>query len=66
MEQLPILLDALCVFWQTNPVQLRIAIVDTAAVSLAEGFRLGVPNGECFTVIFIFNVAEHIVTICNV
>ena len=65
IEELTILVDALLVLGQADLFPLRVAIVDTAAVSLFEGFRLGVPNRECITVVFIFVIAK-LVTICNV
>ena len=65
IEELTILVDALLVLGQTNLFPLRVTVVDTAAVSLSEGFRLGVPNRECITVVFISVIAE-LVTICNV
>ena len=65
IEELTILVDALLVLGQTNLITLRVAIVDTAAVSRSERFRLGVPNREFITVVFIFVIAK-LVTICNV
>ena len=65
IEELTILVDALLVLGQTNLFTLRVAIVDTAAVSRSEGFRLGVPNREFITVVFIFVIAK-LVIICNV